>query len=255
MNAQVPEAQLAMVSMGSRVTARVSGWPAEAFPGRILALLPDIDAQTRTGRVRVALDNPKQKLSPGMFVSLDFTADDTAPQLTVPSEAVIMTGERNVVVVARDGGGFDVVEVTVGAEVDGKTQIVAGLEGSTVGGYFGPILIDSEASLRSTVSRLGAATSNDSHSTASSDSAHRAEGRVTAIDDQGITISHGPVPSLQWPAMTMKFQAAPQTRPAEVTVGTRVSFSFTESGSGAYRIERITALDAAAQGTKSERRP
>jgi Cu(I)/Ag(I) efflux system membrane fusion protein len=72
----------------------------------------------------------------------------------VPSEAVIVTGERSVVIVARDGGGFDVAEVTTGAEVDGKTAVLSGLEEGQSIVLSGQFLIDSEASLRSTVSRL-----------------------------------------------------------------------------------------------------
>jgi Cu(I)/Ag(I) efflux system membrane fusion protein len=104
--------------------------------------------------VRVAVDNPDLRLAPGMFVSLDFVGEAGAPQLVVPSEAVIMTGERNVVIVARDEGGFDVAEVTVGAEVDDRTTIIAGLrEGQRIV-LSGQFLIDSEASLRSALTRM-----------------------------------------------------------------------------------------------------
>lgn len=93
-----------------------------------------------------------------MFVSLDFTAPAADAQLVIPSEAVIMTGERNVVIVVREEGGFDVAEVRVGAEVDGKIAILSGLaEGQSVV-RSGQFLIDSEASLRSTVGRLSGST-------------------------------------------------------------------------------------------------
>ena len=72
----------------------------------------------------------------------------------MPSEAVIMTGERNVVIVAREGGGFDVAEVTVGTEAEGKTAVLSGLEEGQSIVLSGQFLIDSEASLKSTVSRL-----------------------------------------------------------------------------------------------------
>jgi Cu(I)/Ag(I) efflux system membrane fusion protein len=156
-NAQVPEAQVSMIPSGSTVTARAAAWPGTEITGRVLALLPDVDPQTRALPVRIELKNPEHRLAPGMFVSLEFKARAGEPQLAVPSEAIIMTGERDFVVVARDEGGFDVARVTVGAEADGKTAILSGLsEGQSIV-LSGQFLIDSEASLRSTVSRLSTA--------------------------------------------------------------------------------------------------
>ncbi len=156
-NAQVPEAQVSMIPSGSTVTARATAWPGTELAGRVLALLPDVDPQTRALPVRIELKNPEHRLAPGMFVSLDFKARAGEPQLAVPSEAIIMTGERNVVVVARDEGGFDIARVTVGPEADGKTAILSGLsEGQSIV-LSGQFLIDSEASLTSTVSRLSTA--------------------------------------------------------------------------------------------------
>jgi Cu(I)/Ag(I) efflux system membrane fusion protein len=89
-----------------------------------------------------------------MFAALEFTAKADGPELVVPSEAVIMTGERNVIIVAREDGGFDVTDVTVGTEAEGKTAILSGLQEGQSIVLSGQFLIDSEASLKSTVSRL-----------------------------------------------------------------------------------------------------
>jgi Cu(I)/Ag(I) efflux system membrane fusion protein len=70
---------------------------------------------------------------------------------------VIVTGERSVVIVAREGGGFDVAEVTVGADAQGKSSILSGLEAGQKIVLSGQFLIDSEASLKSTVSRMSTA--------------------------------------------------------------------------------------------------
>lgn len=156
-NAQIPEAHVSTIPAGSTAEVRATAWPGSTFKGRVIALLPDLDRQTRTLTARVAIENPGQKLSPGMYVTLDFTGPPGELQLVVPSEAVIATGERSVVIVAREDGGFDVANVTVGAEQDGRTVILSGLsEGQSVV-VSGQFLIDSEASLKSTVSRLDAA--------------------------------------------------------------------------------------------------
>ena len=156
-NAQIPESRLSRVPLGSSVEAHATAWPGATFKGRVLAFLPQVDPQTRTLTVRVALDNPGFRLSPGMWVGLDFTAPAGAPQLVVPSEAVIVTGERSVVIVAGEHGSFDVVNVTTGVEQEGRTPILTGLtEGQSIV-LSGQFLIDSEASLTATVERLKAA--------------------------------------------------------------------------------------------------
>jgi len=156
-NAQIPEAQVSMIAPGSAVTARATAWPGAQFKGRVAALLPEVDQQTRTLPVRVVVENTETKLAPGMFMSLEFAGQGEREQLVVPSEAVIMTGERSVVIVARDRGGFDVAEVTVGADAQGKSAILSGLEAGQKIVLSGQFLIDSEASLKSTVSRLSSA--------------------------------------------------------------------------------------------------
>jgi Cu(I)/Ag(I) efflux system membrane fusion protein len=235
-NAQVPEAQVSMIAAGSEVQASATAWPGVRFTGRIAAILPDVDPQTRTLTVRVALQNPKGQLAPGMFMSLQFAAPAAGPQLAVASEALIMTGERSVVIVAREGGSFDVADVTVGAEVDGKTAILKGLSAGQSVVLSGQFLIDSEASLRSTVSRLTEAGGETGKSEAAT--AHRSRGHITAITGDAVTIAHEAVPSMRWPAMTMTFMKPSGELPAGLKVGDAVTFSFSEM-QGGYRIETL----------------
>jgi Cu(I)/Ag(I) efflux system membrane fusion protein len=153
-NARVPEAQLSMVAPGSEVAATATAWPGHTFKGKVIALLPQVDSDTRTSTARIVLDNEDGKLSPGMFVTLDVLAPQTQAQLVVPSESVITTGTRSVVITANDDGTFGVAEVSVGAEQDGKVAILKGLnEGQSIV-LSGQFLIDSEANLKSGVSRL-----------------------------------------------------------------------------------------------------
>jgi membrane fusion protein, copper/silver efflux system len=153
-NAQVPEAQRYLISPNSAVTARATGWPGASFTGRLDAVLPAVDATTRTMMLRAVLDNTGGKLAPGMFVSLDVKGTAAAAQLIVPSEAVITTGQRKVVILARSDGSFDAVNITTGAETDRKTAILSGLQEGQSIVLSGQFLIDSEASLTATVNRL-----------------------------------------------------------------------------------------------------
>jgi Cu(I)/Ag(I) efflux system membrane fusion protein len=245
-NAQIPEAQVSMIPMGSSVTARATAWPETVFEGRVLALLPDVDLETRSLPVRIAIENPDFELAPGMFVSLEFAGKPLEPQLVVPSEAVITTGERSVVIVARDGGGFEVADVAVGVEADGNTAIVAGLEEGQSIVLSGQFLIDSEASLKSAVARLSAAsgdaTGRDGAAAQGARALHLTQGRVTSITPETITIAHDPVPSLDWGAMTMEFIPPTGGLPKGLTVGDRVSVSFSAAPHGGYQIESLTKI-------------
>lgn len=258
-NAQVPEAQISMIPMGSTVEARATAWPGATFKGRVVALLPEVDPQTRTLPVRIVIDNPESKLAPGMFVSLELVGPAGQPQLVVPSEAVIMTGERSAVIVARDDGGFDVADVRVGAEADGRTAILSGLQEGQSIVLSGQFLIDSEASLKSTVSRLTAVSERPAQpgdtaieTRADERALHLTEGTVTAITPEAITIAHEPVPSLEWGAKTMPFAPPVKGLPPGLKVGDRVSFSFAPTAQGGFQIDSITMLD---EVDPVERRP
>ena len=78
--AQVPEARVSWIRNAAQVTATATAWPGETFKGKVIALLPEVDPQTRTLTARISLENPGQRLSPGMFVSVDFSrrGDGTA---------------------------------------------------------------------------------------------------------------------------------------------------------------------------------
>lgn len=155
-SAQIPEAKVAWIKDSSRVSATATAWPGETFKGKVIALLPEVDAQTRTLTARIALDNAGRRLSPGMFVSVEFSQPGAAAQLVVPSEAVIATGERNVVITRDDNGAFHVVNVTLGAETNGQTTVLSGLEEGQSIVLSGQFLIDSEANLKSTLNRFEA---------------------------------------------------------------------------------------------------
>ena len=105
-NAEVPEAEAALVRLGAAVTARATAFPDTAYKGTVAALLPDVNATTRTIKARIVLANPGGRLKPGMFVKVEL-GTTAKPALMVPTEAVIHTGRRSVVILAEDGGKFD----------------------------------------------------------------------------------------------------------------------------------------------------
>ena len=158
-NAQVLESQAGVLAPGSSAEVRAAAWPGQVFTGRIQAILPQLDPATRTLTARIVVDNRRGRLTPGMFVNAAFKNPAAAAQLWVPSEAVIVTGHRSVVIRERAGGAFEAVDVTIGTEAGGRTAILTGLEEGQSVVLSGQFLIDSEANLESTVNRLSASSS------------------------------------------------------------------------------------------------
>jgi Cu(I)/Ag(I) efflux system membrane fusion protein len=228
-NAQVPETLGGALRPGVPVEARVAAYPGDVFRGKVGAILPEVDAATRSIRVRIELANPGAKLKPGMFATLAFAPESARPAVVVPTEALIRTGERTVVVVADGEGRFKSVDVETGGESGGRTAILKGLAAGTRVVVSGQFLIDSEASLRASGTRMQGAAD-----------AHRADGVLERVAKDALTISHGPVPALKWPEMTMEFVPPANGLPAGLTAGDRITFEFRAGAKdGDWQVTRI----------------
>jgi Cu(I)/Ag(I) efflux system membrane fusion protein len=153
-NAEVPESLEQDVHPGDPVKARTAALPGEVFDGTISAVLPSVNLATRTLTARVSLPNPKMQLLPGMFMTVQFAPGAKSDVLMVPSEAVIETGTRRVVMVSEGDGRFRPVNVETGAQSSGQTEIRSGLTLGQKVVVSGQFLIDSEASLKATEARL-----------------------------------------------------------------------------------------------------
>jgi Cu(I)/Ag(I) efflux system membrane fusion protein len=154
-NAEVRESEAAAVRVGNTVEARTPALPGKVFKGKVSAILPEVSTSTRTLKARVELANPGGALKPGMFANVNFAPSARQDVLTVPSEAVIQAGKRSVVIVAQGDGRFAPTDVETGIEADGQTEIRKGLEAGQKVVVSGQFLIDSEASLRATETRMG----------------------------------------------------------------------------------------------------
>lgn len=146
LNAAVPEAQSGSVRIGQNATATLTAFPGETFGGRIIAILPTAQADSRTLTVRIELANRSGRLRPGMFAQVAL-GDSAAPTLLVPSEAVIRTGTRTIVMLATGDGRYHPAEVRAGREGGGQTEILEGLAVGEKVVASGQFLLDSEASL------------------------------------------------------------------------------------------------------------
>jgi len=239
-NAEVPESQAALLRPGARVKARSPGVPDATFDGKVQAILPEVNPATRTLKARVELANPDGRLVPGMFMSMQFADMRAGKALLIPTEAVIQTGRRTVVIVAEDKDRFRPVEVEAGIERGGQTEIRRGLQPGQRVVLSSQFLIDSEASLKGVETRLN---ETSGPATAGNAPRHAGEARVEAIAQDAVTLSHGPIASLNWGPMTMDFKLPPQGLPRHLKVGDRVQFGFTMESDGA-RLTDLTVRGA-----------
>ncbi len=227
LNAAVPEALAGEVRVGQTAQATLAAYPGEVFTGRVTAVLPQARAESRTLTVRIELPNSGGRLRPGLFATVQLGGGDRSA-LLVPSEAVIRTGRRTLVMVAGPGGRYLPAEVRTGREGGGRTEILAGLNAGEKVVASGQFLIDSEASLsgvraRPVLPRKPAGSGLD---------IHESIGRVEQVTPTSVTISHQAVPAIQWPAMTMQFKLADPAIGRGVKAGDRVTFTFEQAPAG-----------------------
>ena len=161
--ADIPEDAAARVMPGASVEARTPALPGTVFKGRVDAILPQVDGATRTVKARIELANRGGRLVPGMFATVTITPADRREVMLVPTEAIIQTGTRSVVMAVQADGAFRPVDVETGVEADGQAEIRRGLSAGQRVVVSGQFLIDSDASLRGTATRMDAGPSAPLH--------------------------------------------------------------------------------------------
>ena len=241
-SAEVPEAQAGWLVPGSRVEARVPAFPDQVFAGRVGAILPDVNTVTRTVRARIELANPGARLKPGMFATLSLSSGRATQAVLVPSEAVIRTGERSLVMLAEGEGKFRQQDVEVGIEMGGSTEIRKGLKAGDQVVLSGQFLIDSEASLKAGLSRMEAPAKPGVV-------LHKGRGVVTGVSapDGYLELKHDPIPSLKWPVMQMGFLVSDKKLLEGVKKGDTVEFEMRglPNKDGDFVVEKLQRLPGA----------
>lgn len=145
--AEVFEKDLSLVRMGQHARVTFEAYPGETWDGVVTYVYPTVAVETRTGRIRLELQNPNLRLKPGMYadVRLDVTARQRA--LLVPRSAVLQTGERALVFVRRADGMLEPREVTLGLAAGDVIEIRSGLAAGEVVVSSATFLIDAESNL------------------------------------------------------------------------------------------------------------
>ncbi|WP_460046200.1 efflux RND transporter periplasmic adaptor subunit [Pseudomonas sp. S2_H01] len=230
----VPESDTGAITVGQTVEARLPAFPGTTLSGMVSAILPETNPDSRTLRVRVELPNPDGRLRPGLTAQVRLNRSTEQSVLWVPSEAVIRTGRRALVMLAEDAGRYRPVEVLLGQESDGKTAIVKGLEAGQKVVTSGQFLLDSEASLKGIVAR----TDEESAPSETASSFHEADGQIVEINDKEVTLAHGPFKTLGMPGMTMTFPLASPALMQGLKAGDKVRVAVSQTDDG-LRVERL----------------
>lgn len=264
MIADVPERDAVRLKPGMTADVQLQSLPGKVFKGKVGYLYPMLNDISRTLQVRIELPNKGNRLRPGMYANAEFTGQ-THEGLSVPTESIIATGKRKVVIV-KEAKGYRPVEIQTGQERDQYTEILGGLNQDEEVVVSGQFLIDSEASLSGVLARLvqqdkslGESTdqpmsnmpmTNETNPPA--EKMPKGHGKVIDVDPKSnhVTLYHEPIAELGWPSMTMGFKAKDNKQLNNLKAGDEVEFDLkaeaakTPGMPAQYGIERIEKVPA-----------
>jgi Cu(I)/Ag(I) efflux system membrane fusion protein len=152
--ADVTERDLAGVAEGQRATVRARAFPDRTFSGTVTRIYPHLNMETRTARLRIELPNPDGALRPSMYADVEIATGDAKPVTAVPDDAVIDTGERQVVLLDRGEGRFEPKAVKLGLRGRGYVEIREGVTPGDRVVTAANFLIDAESNLKAALQSL-----------------------------------------------------------------------------------------------------
>jgi len=249
--ADVFEQDIGQVKAGAKARIKINAYPDKLFEGRITYVYPTLKTETRTVPVRIELANPGALLKPGMYAQVELPVGAKGQVLTVPDSAVIDSGTRRIVLVQLQQGRFEPREVKLGARSDSYVEVLEGVKEGEQVVVAANFLIDAESNLKAAVGGLGGNSGNTVAPAAKPAAAgHQAEGSVDSVDAKAgtVSINHGAVATLKWPAMTMEFKVANASLLNGLKPGLAVAFEFVERQPGEWV---ITSIKPAARGKAS----
>ncbi|RLC46946.1 MAG: efflux RND transporter periplasmic adaptor subunit [Candidatus Cloacimonadota bacterium] len=154
--ADIYEFDAASVKTGQIVTLEFTNLPGKILNGKISFVYPTLNPKTRTQKIRIELNNPDLTMKPGMFATVRIETDKLQEVLTVPTEAIINSGERKIVFLSRGNGKFEPREIQTGLsdDKDYYTEVISGLHENEIVVVSGQFLMDSESQLQEAVQKL-----------------------------------------------------------------------------------------------------
>jgi len=147
--AEVPERDIGSIIPGDRATIIFRAFSSKPMEGRVTLIYPELKPETRTARVRIELPNPDGRLKPDMYADVVFHADaEDKPAVAVPDSAVIDSGTRQLVLIAKGEGRFEPRTIKTGRRGDGYVEVLEGVKAGEEVVTSATFLIDAESNLR-----------------------------------------------------------------------------------------------------------
>jgi len=155
--ASVYDYEVPWIREGQSAEMELSYQPGETYRGRVAYIYPSLDQKSRTVQVRLEFPNPNLELKPGMYADVRIQTRPKQNVTVIPNEAIIRTGERNIVFVAKGDGAFEPREVTLGMEGGQRNNEIEVLSGLKPGEQIvtsGQFLFDSESRLQEAIQKM-----------------------------------------------------------------------------------------------------
>jgi len=230
---EVFESDAGWMQPGLQAKASFSAFPGESWDGEVAYVYPQLNAMTRTLRLRLKFANPDGRLKPNMYARVELADQAAAAMaLQIDRDAVIQSGLGERVIVALGEGRFRVQPVKTGRRSGAQVAITDGLKAGDVVVISGQFLIDSEANGEQALARLAALREASGMAT------------ITGFPRRGkIRLEHDPMPALQWSAMNMVFDVASGINLMPFNKQDRVQFSIAEQTDGSWLLTDIAKSD------------
>ncbi len=153
--ADIYQYELSWVNVGQTVDIELSYISGKSFKGKITFVYPYLNEETKTAKVRIEVANtPTLELKPDMYATVKIVSPVAVNAIAIPDQAIIRSGERDVVVVSLGGGYFDPRDVKLGVSADGYVQILEGIKEGEKIVISSQFLIDSESNLKAAISQM-----------------------------------------------------------------------------------------------------
>ena len=144
---EVFEKDLALITLGRNAQMTFESYPGETFTGQVSYVYPTITADSRTGRVRIALRNPALRFKPGMYANIQFEVPVHVRGIHVPRSAVLQTGERTIAFVQSADGTLVPRVITIGMSTSEHVEVLSGLRAGEIVVASASFLVDAESNL------------------------------------------------------------------------------------------------------------
>ncbi len=248
--ADIFEQDIGLVSVGAHARITLNAYPDRTFDGDVIYVYPTMKSETRTVAARIELSNPGYLLKPGMYAKVELSRMTRGDVLSVPNSAILDSGKRQLVFIDRGNGKFEPREVRLGERGEHYVEVVDGLKEGERVVTSANFLIDAESNLRAAIGSFAPPAPEKQGANLQAGEArtggvaHSATGTIDELDLKSgvVTISHGPVASLKWPAMTMDFKFANTALTTGVMPGQQISFEFVERAPGEWVITSLSRV-------------